>query len=71
VLVCKVDAAEQRSAQAWRGARSGTLDEAESAGNNASGPLAEPYKVLGEAGVILRDPSAMHLLLTTALQARD
>lgn len=42
-------------------------DEAESAGN-VTGPLVEPYKVLGEAGVILRDPSAMHLLAATVLQ---
>lgn len=43
-------------------------DEAESAGNNASGRLSEPYKVLGDAGTVLRDPSAMHLLLATALK---
>eukprot|EP00195_Chlamydomonas_chlamydogama_P014869 CAMPEP_0202909070 /NCGR_PEP_ID=MMETSP1392-20130828/48159_1 /ASSEMBLY_ACC=CAM_ASM_000868 /TAXON_ID=225041 /ORGANISM="Chlamydomonas chlamydogama, Strain SAG 11-48b" /LENGTH=701 /DNA_ID=CAMNT_0049598681 /DNA_START=412 /DNA_END=2517 /DNA_ORIENTATION=- len=42
-------------------------DEAESAGN-ASGSVAEPYKVLGDAGTILRDPSAMHLLLAHIIQ---
>ena len=52
------------------GAGSGPLDEAESAGNNGTGRLAEPFKVLGDAGTILRDPSSMHLLVATALQAR-
>jgi negative elongation factor B len=43
-------------------------DEAESAGNALGNTLAEPYQVLGDAGIILRDPSAMHLLLATALR---
>uniref|UniRef100_A0A7S0RMM1 Uncharacterized protein n=1 Tax=Chlamydomonas leiostraca TaxID=1034604 RepID=A0A7S0RMM1_9CHLO len=42
-------------------------DEAESAGNVA-GSLVEPYRVLGEASVVLRDPSALHLLASSVMQ---
>ena len=69
----QVDAKERANKVCQQGARGrvggGALDdEAESAGNNASGRLSEPYKVLGDAGTILRDPSTMHLLLATALK---
>lgn len=46
-------------------------DEEESAGDRTGGSgMVEPNRVLGEASVILRDPSAMHLLAATALQVR-
>ena len=45
-------------------------DEAESAGNVAGGSVVEPLRVLGDASVVLRDPSAMHLLATSALKVQ-
>ena len=69
-LVPQVDTKERanKASHGPRGGAGSALDEAESAGNNASGRLSEPYKILGDAGTILRDPSAMHLLLATALK---
>eukprot|EP00983_Pelagomonas_calceolata_P103670 1158938-Pelagomonas_calceolata.AAC.2 len=47
-------------------------DEEESAGDRTGGGgMVEPYRVLGEASIILRDPSAMHLLAAAVLQARQ
>ena len=45
VACMQVDAVEQHSARLLGGRASGPQDEAESAGNIASGRLAEPYKV--------------------------
>jgi hypothetical protein len=46
-------------------------DEEESAGDRTGGSgMVEPYRVLGEASIILRDPSAMHLLAAAALQVK-
>lgn len=44
-------------------------DEEESAGDRTGGGgMVEPYQVLGEASIVLRDPSAMHLLSAAVLQ---
>lgn len=45
----------------------GIQDEAESAGN-VVGSAEEPLRLLGDASIILRDPSAMHLLAAAVLQ---
>ncbi|GIL63751.1 hypothetical protein Vafri_17765 [Volvox africanus] len=46
-------------------------DEAESAGagghGGGAGGVVEPLRVLGDAGLVLRDPSALHLLAAQAL----
>lgn len=47
--------------------RSGAEEDAESAGN-MSGPQYEPNKVLGDASVLLRDPSVVYLLLSQLLE---
>ncbi|KAG2423654.1 hypothetical protein HXX76_015171 [Chlamydomonas incerta] len=56
---------------AGAGGRRAPLDEAESAGagghGGGAGGVVEPLRVLGDAGVILRDPSALHLLAAQAL----
>ncbi|KAG2491041.1 hypothetical protein HYH03_010488 [Edaphochlamys debaryana] len=47
------------------------LDEAESAGagghGGGAGGVVEPLRVLGDAGLVLRDPSALHLLAAQVL----
>jgi hypothetical protein len=45
----------------------GHQDAEESAGN-VTGSVVEPLRVLGDASVICRDPSAMHLLAAAAIQ---
>lgn len=51
--------------------RRAPLDEAESAGaggqGGGAGGVVEPLRVLGDAGLVLRDLSAMHLLSAQAL----
>mmetsp|Transcript_15476 Transcript_15476/g.43334 ORF Transcript_15476/g.43334 Transcript_15476/m.43334 type:complete len:687 (+) Transcript_15476:362-2422(+) len=42
--------------------------DAESAGGLSHAPSDEPGRVLGEAGLVLRDPATLHLLLSFVLQ---
>ncbi|KAJ9523865.1 hypothetical protein QJQ45_020067 [Haematococcus lacustris] len=47
------------------------LQDAEESAGNVTGSLVDPLRVLGDASCILRDPSAMHLLCSAALQMTE
>jgi hypothetical protein len=44
------------------------VQDAEESAGNVAGSVVEPLRVLGDASVICRDPSAMHLLAAAAIQ---
>jgi len=65
----KRELARERKKKGNKRTISSMLDEEESAGDRTGGGgMVEPYRVLGEASIILRDPSAMHLLAAAVLQ---